>query len=59
MTKNVRIENADTSIYNVIVETWEKSEEGDTLIKSELLSYPTALTTVSIWKNRYIIIKEE
>lgn len=60
MTKAVRIENADTSTYKVVVETWLKGGEGtpDTMFKEEVLSHPTALTTGLIHSHQYIVIKE-
>ena len=58
MTKNVRIENADNSPYKVIVEIWENYEGKATLIDTKLLSNPTDLFTLAIWKNRYLVVKE-
>jgi hypothetical protein len=54
MTKSVRIENADTSNYKVVVEVWE----GDTKIKEVDLNYPTSLVTEMIHNTRYLIIRE-
>jgi hypothetical protein len=63
MTKLVRIENADTSAYKVIVEVWDKGyPEGqpDKLAKTVNLDYPTAMTDASIYltSTRYLIVKE-
>jgi hypothetical protein len=63
MTKKVRIENADTSAYKVIVEVWDKGyPEGqpDKLAKTVNLDYPTAMTDASIYltSTRYLIVKE-
>lgn len=60
MTKAVRIENADTSTWKVVVETWQKGGEGtpDTKVKEEVLALPTALTTGYIHSHQYIVIKE-
>jgi len=47
MTKRVRIENADTSAYKVVVQIWDKGyPEGapDTLVKEIKLDYPTSMT---------------
>jgi hypothetical protein len=64
MTKTVRIENADTSDYTVIVEVWDKgypSGSPDTLVKTIELSYPTAMTDSSIYitSTRYLVIREK
>lgn len=62
MTKRVRIENADTATYKVIVQIWDKGSDGqpDTLVKEITLPYPTAMTgdDVYITSTRYLVIKE-
>ena len=62
MTKQVRIENADTSSYKVVVEVWDKGANGapDKLAKTFELSYPTAMTPSDcyITSSRYLIVKE-
>lgn len=62
MTKKVRIENADTASYKVIVEIWDKGANGvpDTLAKTINLDYPTAMTgdDVYLTSTRYIVVKE-
>lgn len=61
MTKAVRIENADTSDYKVLVQTWDKGFDGapDRLVSEELLPYPTAMTSNTyITSTRYLVIKE-
>lgn len=63
MTKLVRIENADTSAYKVIVEVWDKGyPEGqpDKLAKTVNLDYPTAMTDASVYltSTRYLVVKE-
>lgn len=72
MTKHIRIENADTSDHKVVVEVWERGaavapnilddselvHEADKLIKTVPLDHPTALIQETIWKERYLIIKE-
>ena len=63
MTKQVRIENADTSAYKVIVEIWEKGyPEGapDTLSRTINLDYPTAMTDSSVYltSTRYLVVRE-
>lgn len=62
MTKYVRIENADTANYKVIVQTWDRGfPEGtpDVLSKEEFLHYPTAMATACITNTRYLVIKEQ
>lgn len=72
MTKHIRIENADTSDHKVVVEVWERGavvapnilddsemvREADKLIKTVPLDHPTALIQETIWKERYLVIKE-
>lgn len=63
MTKTVRIENADTSTYKVIVEVWDRGyPEGteDTLVNTIYLNYPTAMTDANLYitSSRYLIVKE-
>lgn len=60
MTKAVRIENADTSPYRVIVETWDKGHNGapDRLASTIDLSHPTFMTTAGITSTRYLVVKE-
>lgn len=60
MTKAVRIENADTSHYRVIVETWDKGRDGapDTLVRTTELNYPTRQIEEGITNTRYLVVKE-
>lgn len=61
MTKLVRVENADTSSYKVVVERWEKGLNGadDVLIATYNLDYPTAMTNgVYITSTSYLVVKE-
>ena len=67
MTKRVRIENADTADYKVIVQVWDKgyAPDGapptpDVLVKEIELGYPTAMTgdDVYLTSTRYITVKE-
>lgn len=63
MTKHVRIENADTSNYKVLVEVWDKSQtdgEPDRLAFTEKLDFPTAITSSNVYltTTRYIVVKE-
>lgn len=63
MTKQVRIENADTSNFKVIVQVWDKGPEGtpDHLIKEVELAHPTAMTgsDIFITNTRYLVVKEK
>jgi hypothetical protein len=58
MTKNVRVENADTSQYVVVVEVWDASAP-QKCVETRILTNPADLGTFSIWKGRYLVIKEE
>ena len=62
MTKAVRIENADTSDYKVVIEVWDKGYpegEPDKLVRTENLNFPTALSNdLYITSTRYLIVKE-
>jgi hypothetical protein len=62
MTKHVRIENADTSDYKVIVQIWDKGFDGapDVLVREVRLDYPTAMTSSDVYltSTRYLIVKE-
>ncbi len=55
MTKAIRIENADTSDHKVVVEVWEN----EILTSTHELDYPTALTTLTIWNGRHLVIREK
>lgn len=62
MTKQVRVENACTSNFKVVVQTWDKGQNGepDKLAHEELLGHPTAMTNPStfITSTRYLVVKE-
>lgn len=60
MTKLVRIENADTANYKVVVEIWDKTAQGDVLAETLHLDYPTAMTDSRCYltSTRYLIVKE-
>lgn len=61
MTKQVRIENADNSAARVVVEVWDKGEDGklDTKAFERHLDYPTAMTSdVYLTRTRYIVVRE-
>lgn len=61
MTKQVRIENADTSSFKVVVEVWDKCVDGKPDVKAfeRRLDYPTAMANdVYITSTRYIVVRE-
>lgn len=63
MTKQVRIENADNSLYKVVVEVWDKgypAGEPDKLSRTIKLDHPTAITGSDcyITSTRYLVVKE-
>ena len=59
MTKKVRIENADNSSYKLVVEVWEIRDEGNHLADTKLLTNPTDLVECTIWKDRFIVVREQ
>jgi hypothetical protein len=60
MTKQVRIENADTSAHIVQVEVYEKGDgtQADELVGTETLPNPTDLREYLIYPGRYLVISE-
>ena len=71
MTKKIRVENADTSTYKVVVQVWEKGKviisnkedgvdtiEPDLMITETPLNNPADLTEFMIWGGRYLVVKE-
>lgn len=63
MTKNVRIENADTSDHKVRVRAQylntETGEWADAATEPAVdLTHPTAMSTVTIWKEKRLIVEE-
>ena len=61
MTKKVRVENADTSNYKVVVQVWTKNTTGgsDVMREERILQNPTDLFDFFIWQEQYLIIKEK
>ena len=68
MTKNVRIENADTSTKSIEIEIWEKTTAPDAtgasvtthkMTDQKFLPYPTSMETITIWSGKYLIIREK
>jgi len=61
MTKRVRIENADTGSYKVVVEVWDKYGDAPAvLVETHKLDYPTAMTPESLYitSSRFLVVKE-
>lgn len=59
MTKAVRIENADTATYQVVVQVWDKRDGGvDELVEEITLAHPTALAEKHLTSTRYLVVKE-
>ena len=58
MTKSVRIENADTAPYKVVVEVQEKRGEEWVTVDTEVLHNPANLTMKTLWSGRRIIVTE-
>ena len=63
MTKRVRIENADTSNYKVVVQVWDKGYpegEPDTLAQEITLNNPCDMTDANVYltSTRYLVVKE-
>jgi hypothetical protein len=60
MTKQVRIENADTSAHIVQVEVYEKGDgtQADELVETRTLANPADLTELFIYPGRYLVISE-
>jgi len=61
MTKRVRIEDADTSSFKIVVQTWDKGyPEGspDTMAAEVVLNGPTDLRELYLTSTRYLVVKE-
>lgn len=62
MTKRIRIENADTSTYKVMVQVWDKGPENkpDNLVQEILLANPCDMTDMHLYitSTRYLVVKE-
>ena len=67
MTKRVRIENADTSNHQLVIEVYN-DHEGTTdefgvispkLIATHELNNPTDLIEIVVWKGIVLIVKEK
>lgn len=58
MTKQIRIENADTSNYSVTVEVWDMTVNGPVLADTYILGHPTAMKETYITSTRYLVVRE-
>ena len=68
MTKAIRIENADTSSWKVVVQVFDQKVAGvcdpanDTLAKTVNLDHPTSMAgvlgDVYLTSTRYVVVKE-
>ena len=60
MTKAIRVENADTSDHKVMVQVWEKPQDGSfaKMVEEYPLNHPTSMVEQTIWKDHYLVIKE-
>ena len=62
MTKRVRVENADTSTYRVVVQVWDKGQDGqpDKMQQEIQLSNPCDMTGSEVYltHTRYLVVKE-
>lgn len=63
MTKKIRIENADTSTFKVVVQVWDKGHNGapDTMAFERRLDNPCQITGDDIYltNTRYVVVKED
>lgn len=55
MTKAVRIENADTSDHELVVEVWE----AETLVEKRFLKNPADMVSLLVWTGRVIKVYEK
>ena len=58
MTKQVRIENADTSDWKVVVRIYERRDGDNELVEESVLEYPTAMKETYITSTRFITVCE-
>lgn len=60
MTKQVRIENADMSGYKLVVEVWDKGQDGkpDVHFQTSNLDWPTAMASLHVTSTRYLVVRE-
>jgi hypothetical protein len=60
MTKNMRIENADTSSHKVRLYVEDKNADGEWERREDAipLDYPTAMKELAIFSTRRLVIEE-
>ena len=62
MTKRVRIENADTSSYQIAVDVIESrlvdGQMVDTVVETKILANPADLMTFTLWNGRKLVVRE-
>ena len=62
MAKSVRIENADTSSYqiavDVIVPRLVDGQVVDTVVETKTLANPADLMTFTLWNGRKLVVRE-
>ena len=62
MTKNVRIENADTAPYQIAVDVIESrlvdGQMVDTVVETKILASPADLMTFALWNGRKLVVRE-
>jgi hypothetical protein len=62
MTKQVRIENADTSPFKVRIEVWQSGgygpEGGPVLVKTIALDHPAQMATEYIHSSQWLVVRE-
>ena len=63
MTKNVRIENADTAPYEIAVDVIEErigvdGKATDVVVETKFLRNPTDLGNFTLWRGRKLMVRE-
>lgn len=58
MTKNIRIENADTGCAIVAVDIVDDTPDGKVVSSTQYLPFPTAMTQVALTSTRSLVIRE-
>lgn len=63
MTKKVRVENADTSDWKVVVDIYDRKgptcdPSSDNLVETRKIHYPTQLAELYIHSSRYLLVRE-
>lgn len=62
MTKRVRVENADTGNFKVVVQVWDRGHNGepDRMVNEYTLPNPCDMTPPDLYltSTRYLVVKE-